>query len=194
MERRVIAEKKKMNKAKIGLYLMGFFLIALMIGSSITMRGEEFDRVEYNGVKFQEVEGGWIGYRGEERILLTNNPNELAEVSIKGEGFDQLNSLSKLYLSLNPDDRIQNALYEYEFSQNIRIEPPMFNSCFKDFEGCEDLPIKTCEDASSVTGVIIFKTGENNTINFKNNCLVVEGKEDEIVSVVDSLVLKWKRI
>lgn len=191
MKKRIIEEKKEgfFSKRKIFMYLVGIFLIVLMVGSVLNTSGEETEVYEHKGVKFNKIEGGWIGYLGEQPIVLINNPGDVQDVKVDGEGFKNLNSMSKIYLSTIPEDNIVGGIRE--FSRNIKLEPSVVPACFEDVEGCEELPLKNCNDANIYTGVIIFKSGENNTINFKNNCLTVEANKTEMIKVVDRLVLEW---
>jgi len=194
MKKRVIGEKKKriFTKQKVIMYLIGGFLIILMVGGAINMDGEESEAYEYNGVEFTLTNIGWLGYKGDKQIVLTQNPEVAKNVTVNGRGFDTLNDISKIYISINPDDYLSNGLSE--FSRNIQLEPVLITACFEDFEGCEDMPIKDCDDSSLGTGVIIFKEGEDNKIDFENNCLVVESKDGEMINVIDRLILEWYNI
>ena len=194
MKKRIIGEKKKgfFTKQKVIMYLIGGFLIILMVGSAINMDSEESEAYEYNRVEFTLTNIGWVGYKENKQITLSKNPEGAKNVTVNGIGFNDLNDIGKIYISINPDDYLSNSLSE--FSRNIQLTAVLIPACFEDFEGCEDMPIKDCDDATIGTGVIIFKEGEDNKINFENNCLVVEGEEDKMINVIDRLILEWYEI
>jgi hypothetical protein len=194
MRKRIIKENKGgfFSKKRIIMYLIGGFLILLMVGSVLNMDGEKKETYEYNGIKFIRADIGWIGYLNDKPITLANSPEVIKDIRVYGEGFKNLNSLGKIYLSVNPTDYLISGLSE--FSRNIQLEPALIPACFEDVAGCEERPIKDCDDSNVFTGVMIFKTGDNNTINFKNNCLVVEAKKGDMVKVIDRLILEWYEI
>lgn len=194
MKKIVVHEKKKsfFSKKKIFTLLIGGFLILLMVMSVLNMGGDEKEVYEYKGVKFTKVDTGWVGYKGDVPILLMNSPEDVLDVKVEGSNFKTINEGSKIYLSLNPEDYVNDGLSE--LSRNIKLNPPVVQACFEDFKGCEELPIKDCDDAEFFVSVMIFREGEENSVKFKNNCLIVEAGEGNMTKVVDRLILEWHEL
>jgi hypothetical protein len=118
-----------------------------------------------------------------------NNPKDLENIQIPNINLQDLNSAQKIYLSINPNENIQQA-YAY-FNTNIKplLNTILINSCTINIEKCADLPLKTCADASQFQKVIILKESNSTKIEYKNNCLYLSGNQEELNKEIDKLTL-----
>ena len=73
------------------------------------------------------------------------------------------------------------------FKRKIGITELKHYACTEDQEGCEDLPLKNCDDATQSNGVVIFKRAEDTKISYSNNCIVMEGASENLIKAVDKL-------
>ena len=94
-------------------------------------------------------------------------------------------SLTKVYLSVNPQENIKyaiNDLYNnFEFKQ-IAL------ACYEDNEYCEDMPLKNCEDATAYIGVIVLSEANETKVSLDGNCLTIEG--EDLLKIVDGVVVE----
>lgn len=181
-------KKQKFWKSKKLLpTLMGGFIISIMVFSVLGMWGGEEDQetYEHNSIKFTNTDYGWIGYKDDQKITLSNNPAELENITIGYMPVYTLNSLQKVYISLDYNERAARA--EQLFEQNIKITATTVPACVEDSEICANMPLKDCKDATQTTGVIVFKESNETEVSLINNCLTIQGPE--LTRLVDKLVL-----
>jgi hypothetical protein len=183
---RSILEKKKKDNSKRNSVIIGGILVLVMIMSTL---GYSFQRqdsdtgikktVEYNGLEFVQTNNYWYleGYRGGE-FLFKYNPTEIERISPDLEDIeDYVNQ--PLYIST------QNNLAAEEITRNLRqIVERMQGACLENKE-CENenYPIKNCSN-----NFIIIEIGETSSITQQENCVFIEGPEENITQLTDDFL------
>lgn len=171
---------------KTGIILV-IFIIFIMVTSILGYFGGESEEVvKYKDYKFVKVQNGWMGYVNDKKVLLSNNPNELENISL-GIKLKDLNSAKKIYLSLNPEDNV--VLYNFENILSLLTLAPV-RACNEDMPTCENLPLKTCNDAETNVKIILIKKQEKLEYGYTNNCLYIKGNLNEIRKVLDKITLE----
>ena len=186
------AEKKESfwTRKKVYTLLMGLFFISLMVFSVLYygLDNTNQKKVTYRGLTFSQTSLGWQAYTDDnQRILLQSDPSTLDAENISSTvDFSFVSSLQKIYMSFNPEDDVSAAITD--FQQNKPGSASLAAACYEDSEPCAELPLKTCEDATSTVGVILLKQGDVDTVSLDGNCLVIEGKN--LLTIVDQLVVE----
>ncbi len=167
--------------------LMGGFIILIMVTSILGLWAEQKgeNKYEYKGIKFTDTDYGWIGYKDSQRITLRNNPSELENISIGYIPVYTLNSLGKVYISLDYNEEALKAMQVFE--QNIKISTITVPACVKDTPRCAEMPLKSCEDTTETIGVIMMQKANETEVSLKNNCLKIQGPD--LTKIVEKLVL-----
>jgi len=171
-------------------YLIGIFIIMIMVLSAMDLWQGSGESSVYHNVKFSKEDAGWSAYINSNKVLLSYNPQELD--SFTDIDFSAFNSLQKIYLSTD------NPLVMYKsmdyFRKRLPLAPSKFIACIPESANvteCGDLPLKDCDDADNNVGVVIFKRSENFTSSFiSSSCLVIGGDSDSIMRVVDKSMLR----
>lgn len=178
--REEIAERKK----KIFSIVIGLFFIFIMAMSALYYGLDDSgtEKVEYNGLKFVNTGEGWVAYNNEEKIVIWTDPRELEDYNVDISGFEILN---KVYLSLNLEENIRYAVNDLE--KNFEFKQ-LSLACFEDNELCAEMPLKTCEDATAYTGVIVLKESNETKVSLDGNCLTIEG--EDLLKIVDGVVVE----
>jgi len=175
-------KKKKSNFGKYGTVALGLFLISIMVLSVINP-GEKEGEIEYNGYKFVEVQGGWQTYKNNNLVFIVNDPSELEDIPVDDIYFG---AVEKIYLS-----------YKDYIPGNFQLIPlpvrPILSTYDEDFSIEQNIPVKTCSDASMGIIVIMIQEGDP-AAKFDQNCLLLYGDEQELVKVVDKIVLNMHGI
>lgn len=187
MKKKIIEKKEKFfSKKRTLTYLMGSFIIMLMIASALNMwKGEKTEEYNYNGLKFVKTEQGlWAAYKGNKQIVLTYNPEELENITIP-QNIGLLSYSQKIYIST--DDINANSRAMDYFKKKIGITELKPYACTEDTEGCESLPLKSCDDATQSNGVVVCKRAEETKITYKNNCLIMEGTSENLIKAIDKI-------
>ncbi len=184
-----IREKKEpfFSKKRTLTYMIGGFIILLMVASALNLRNEEEKKYDYHGLKFVQTEQGiWAAYKDDQQIALLYSPEELEKIEIP-TNVGMLSYSQKIYIST--DDIKTNAKPMDYFKRRIGITESKPYACTKDVPGCESLPLKTCDDATQSQAVIIFKRAEETKIEYKANCLTMEGDSENLINAIDKLYL-----
>lgn len=188
MKKKNIKEKKEpiFSKKRTLTYLMGGFIILLMVASALNMwKGEKEENYDYHGLKFVKTEQGlWVAYKGKQQIVLPYSPEELEEIEIP-VNIGLLGYSQKIYIST--DDIKANAKAMGYFKQKIGLTETKPYACTEDKEGCEELPLKDCDDATQTQGIVVFKRAEETKIRYKANCLTMEGASENLIKAIDKL-------
>jgi hypothetical protein len=176
------------QKKEFWTIIVGIFFIMLMALSAVDVGqnhdNDDSDAVEYKGIDFELTHAGWQGSLDGEVISLTYSPDYVEDTLLQPVDVSFLESNTKVYLSINPEEAVQSALAD--FQANIDL-PLAVTSCYVDSDACSSLAIKTCEDATDTVGVVIFKEADIDRVTVTNNCLTVEGKD--LLKVTDKLIL-----
>jgi len=188
MKKRKVIEKKEkfFTKQKTMAYAMGSFIILIMVASALNMwKGETTDEYEYNGMKFIRTEQGfWVAYKGNQQLALAYHPAELENISIPPNigllGFSQ-----KIYIS-SDDIRLNGKAMDY-FKRKIGITNQKPYACVEDNEDCADLPLKSCNESTQSQAVVVFKKAEETKVSYENNCLTMEGTNENLIKAIDKL-------
>ncbi len=187
----VTEEEKKesfFNKKKIFVIGIGIFIISIMVLSVLDINNsQETEKVTYKGINFVKTYNGWLGYKDDNPIYLVYNPLETANITMNINNIDLFSLTAKNYISSLPEDGLNEAISN--FINRARLQRTPINSCYKDTKSCADLPIKTCEDADTSTGVIIFKYSNETKVTLTGTCLIFEGDNSDLIKHIDRLML-----
>jgi hypothetical protein len=86
----------------------------------------------------------------------------------------------------------ENVEAETEIKMNLELIAERVQKACIDEQGIEcseELPVKTCED-----NFIIIEKGNSSKIIQDNNCVRIEGQEEELLKLVDQFLFKILRI
>lgn len=169
--------------------ILSIFIVFLMGTSALSMYTSDDNdpyKEKYNGHNFIFNGNYWLNH--ENNIEIITNPSELKNISINKLNINSLNYVDKIYYTFEPDDQLNRAIAE--FAREIQFSARGVRSCPEDNEFCSDLPLKTCKDSDTSTGIIYLKISEDYNANFENNCLIIEGPSP--VKAVNKFILEMK--
>ena len=124
-----------------------------------------------------------------QKYTFLYDPRELQELQPALVTLTQLQYSSKFYLSINPDHDTGLAINEFNRLIVPLLAKRVTLTCTEDLEGCEDLLIKTCEDATPEAKVIVYEESETPGISYKFNCLRIQGSGQDMARLTDKLAL-----
>lgn len=186
MKRKKYVPKKKAKKNAY-MYFLGALIILIMVGGAINMDSDSAESYDYNGIKFVKINEGWLAnLDAGKQVFVLNSPAELKNMTLPKISFYGLNTMQKVYISYNPEERVRTALSQ--FTKGIPLMPRLVPACTVDVPLCADVPIRTCKDATETVGVIEFRQANETTVEFKNNCLLIQG--EDLTKIVDKLILE----
>ena len=185
--RAIISKKDEQKKAKRNQFILSIILIMVMfssiVGYSLSGLNEASSKnIVYNGINFVQNNNLWYANIGDFQFSFFYNPTEVEKTN------SELNLLNKyenlpLYVS-SENSEAEAEIYRNLFDSN-RIIQRMQYACLET-EGCgEDIPIKNCSD-----NFIIIKKSEENKVIQQENCVFIEGKEEDLIKLSDSFLFK----
>ena len=209
-------KKAREEKQRRNQVIMGVFIAVIMVtsiaGFALWNRPvEEGQKTEvYDNYEFIEFEGLWrtqLDIEGRDIVLNSFYlPQELENITTKGKPLLADFRKKIVYITINSaSSETQQAFSEFWSTLNtfvfrIQIACPKqeANSSF-----CieRNWPIKSCDDADSSTAIIIINEQKakeeeeveeakeiETSINYKNGCLVINGKNTEIVKASEKSI------
>ena len=182
---RFISKSERERKTKRKQIIIGVSLAFLMMLSVLgfALQGgggnqedeNSLDKVIYNGFEFTYINGFWV--IGDFAFIY--NPQQVPDI-----GFGLRDAT--LYQGFPAYIYSENDEAETEAERNLRlIAQRVQNACIENEECSGNSPIKTCED-----NLIIIRENNISLITQDNNCVYIEGPEEELLELVDQFLFK----
>lgn len=173
-------------KSKI---FLSIFITFIMVSSIVGFMFKGSDQsVKYEGYKFTQVNNNWVANINKQKVFVSERPDLLENISVPNLKLNYLNSMSKIYLSMNPKDKLDSSLYLFSLNVLSNLRSPLTRACIDDSEECKEIPLKSCDDATANIFVIMIERGEENNL-YKDNCLSIKGNSEYILRYLDKLTL-----
>jgi len=163
----------------------------------------EGENYVYNGYSFVKIGQMWNTQLQLKdtlvNLMLRYSPKELEDVTVTGrfdsEGFNQ----GYVYITFDPDgENLQYvALAAADISTSLgkalKVKP--IAACSKNItEACKDRPIITCENEEPTIYLKQSESEEDTAIIFIDKCVVIKGKDFNLVRAADRFLLAWYKI
>jgi hypothetical protein len=183
------AERAKINRRNQ--FLVGVVLIVLMIistlgyalmgGSSST---EENQRIDYNGIRFQQNSGVWIFEIGNQVFGTRYNPKEVEDIEVPITMTLQSYVNQPLYYV----EGIGEPVYEIAGNLNERYVLRLQEACLEETNNtrCQDLPMKDC----GVDNVIVIQESDDERIYQEENCVFIRASLANQTRYADAFLFK----
>lgn len=155
------------------------------------------DSYTYRNFQFQKINGLWktdvqIGNK-DMTIWLHNGAREVWRIDILGflnKSFDN----GPVYITFDPEDPDKNmtALAAGELGINVvqGVGREVIAACARnETEPCSTRPIVDCSDSDK--SVIFLKEANTTVVEFDQNCIIVMGRGQGLLTATDKLILYW---
>lgn len=175
--------------------ILPLFLALIMVMSVFGVflgglsEGNESGTIAINGFDFvPQSNGRWMVKDTDFSLDLQNGPYDLGSLPAS---FDviPLQQATKVYVSYDPQSSYFNALPDLVI--NLKTRVLVVPSCYEELPGCEQLPLKTCQDAAADVGVVILMLSEENSFVQEGSCYTLKGTPDSLNKVADALLLSY---
>lgn len=172
------------------------FIVLIFVGSTIgfifagsKQDNEEENLYEYGEYSFTRTDSGWQTETAFGPLVTINWPEQVKNVECDCPYLTYSSLLAQKVYVIAFSEGERNAAGE------ILRNVPFANvqeACLPkdaDKEGCENLPLKGCEDATSEVKVLIFSEDDlTERASFNNNCLRIQGKD--LLKAADKVIYK----
>ena len=178
-----------MNSKIVLTVFIAFIMITSVVGFIWNYGSDEenYNVLEYGDYEFKNINGKYILDVNENQYVFDNSPYEINNLNFD----DFALSSNKYYFIFNPEEKDLNLEYSiqklYLVLNSLGVKVQL--ACSKE-EGCDDdVPIKDCNDHA-----FYFKKTGNAKVYKDNNCVVIEGDNEEISKTVDKINLNLLNI
>ncbi len=149
---------------------------------------EPSSEVGLQGIRFRTQQGRWVTQINGAQISLQHNPQTLQTTAPLPFTLAPLSSSQKIYLTKQPGE--STTIAEAELYVNLKpLLPQLFFACTSDGEKCENLPLRTCADATPITPVIFLTLGDTPNAILENNCYTISGDISFLTTTIDTIIL-----
>lgn len=187
--RKLTNPKEKEKKQKRNQIILGVFLVLTMMLSLFAIVIDSFQNksqgiVKYNGFKFEASNGYWVTSEGQYQFAFRSNPLETKNFSIYFEdiSFNLVNDYSNKPLYIYSQDTYSSQ----EIYQNLKPFVSRYQpACFEEKNCPEDIPVKDCTN-----NFIIYKISNTTSIAQQENCVFIEGKQEDLVYLTDEFLFR----
>ena len=188
MIKKLVSKKEEKRKQKRNQWIAGSVLILVMVLSAFGIAANSFGETKeqktiYKGYEFQQINSYYVLNIGESNFKLLSNPESLNNLKAQINLSKILtNYISKpLYLS------IENPSLSQEISQNLDSYVERIQFACLENSTCldENFPIKDC-----LNNFIIIKKSTENKIYEQDNCVFIEGKQEDLLTLTDKFILE----
>ncbi len=174
------SRKKNRNQLIVGLILIGVMLFSVIGYSFQGSGGNVNKKIKYNGFEFIKQGDFWVLNINNNNFVFKYNPEEVEKIN---EYLTPLNGYYDQPLYIFSES---NAA-ELEIYRNLNLFVQRIQkACPEGEKNCgENDPFKTCKD-----NFIIIKESNSSKIYQEENCVFIEGKQEDLVKLSDGFLFK----
>ena len=187
--RKITNPKEKDKKQRRNQLILGGFLVFTIMLSTFaividSLQNKTQNSIKYNGFKFESSNGYWVTSMGQYQFIFKSNPLETKNFS---------SSFVDIELNL-VIDYANKPLYIYaqnsdaskELYQNLQYFVERYQlACFESQNCPQDLPVKDCTN-----NFIIYKISNTTSIKQQDNCVFIEGQQEDLVYLTDEFLFR----
>lgn len=198
-------DSDKEDKKSTVYFLIAVILIVAAVAGIFALKNyyvpeKDKDIVKYNNFNFVKEESLWltqVQVKGQlYNVRLHYNPYEVENIPYVGD-IDERFQQDAIYITHDPAEgnlghvAVAAAELSLSMASVFNIEPVA--ACSKNFTGiCETRPIITCENTNS--SVIYLKEDDITQVSLKGNCIVIQGRGQELIKAADKVLYIWYRV
>ncbi|MFC1801051.1 hypothetical protein ACFLZB_01160 [Nanoarchaeota archaeon] len=170
--------KKKKSRKPV---YFAIFIIALMIFSGfaiVASNMSERKQFDYNGFEFQSARNLWATEINDQPLISHFHPSELEDINTPNL---ELLKSPQIYISFDPEikseyldlSRLKLSDFSFKFLNTYPV-----NGITQESDDYQ-LPVITCQNATSSTPVVIYQENNQSEINLQDHCLYIKVQEEE---------------
>ena len=172
--------KDRKEKKRWGLIL---FIGIIMVGTSasfVLIGSQQNEVAKYNGIKFVSQNSVWIAKISGKDAAFSFLPGDVESIRLSGESAQKLKGRLEIDVTydLNSTYREPIALAQHQMGLTLGQYNIFVRKGFT-ANNTFNLPIITCNDATSIVPVVYFRQGNATSINAEGDCIIAEASSGE---------------
>jgi len=147
--------------------------------------------LEYNEFKFSREESFFVTKINGKQFYFSYLPQNLLLIE-KPEILKNKIKLPMIYLSFNPENKVENLRYIDLIRNDLFtiVDSAVVSAVSKESSNYL-LPVISCENATSYVPVFYFNISNETSIIERNNCLIFNAQNIEILKLRDLIVYTY---
>ncbi len=129
----------------------------------------------YDGYEFINQNGFWMI----NSFAFKYNPQQVEDIGLNLKDINNYHGKPVYIYSESKEAELEIYMNLGQFAQRVQ------NACIEGGECSGNFPVKTCED-----NFIIIKKGDSSMINQDNNCVYIEGLQEDLTKLTDQFLFK----
>lgn len=193
---------KQKKKQRIISLILVLFMLGSLVGIGLSSIGNKNndDGLSYGDYRFSV---GFLEDGSNQQVIYTEVdgmdvyfyylPRDVERVSIEGNLSDLISKSQLIVMSSNPEDNLATYydLIRYELSSLSNKQ--IIGAVPETIEGI-DLPVVTCDNASSYVPVLSFYESNESSIVVDNNCVDIKLAQQDVAIMRDRLLYAFSGI
>tara|TARA_B100000315_G_C14392588_1_gene502714 strand:- start:51 stop:728 length:678 start_codon:yes stop_codon:yes gene_type:complete len=193
------AEKKQRSIFLITITIIITALI-ILFSARFILNEEKYPEYTYNGFTFTKIAGLWHTewQSGNDlyKIHLRYGPKESEDVPVYVNENTNINPSADTYITFDPgENKAYVALASTELALSLSRAfgtKPIAACSNNESYACFTRPIVTCESTKyNNISVIYIKEDDENKVTMDGNCLIIQGRGEDIVKAADKVIWIW---
>lgn len=202
-------KKDKDNLKGLIAVLLIIIIISFALGSFLRNSAKPEIKEEYsNGFTFKKIGNFWYTtiknpiLDQEYEVEFRYAPSEVKDIKVTGDPKEffallNLNNLTAAYFTFSPLDNLTSyttlAAADLAKFTNVLNGVTLIAACtLNETSACHTRPIVACEDKTSF--VIHVKSADTPSILMKDNCLTIQGKDEDLTRAYTKVLFIWYNI
>ncbi len=186
--RKIETKREREGKRRRNQIIVGVVLVFVMLFSTLGFAFQNFyftggdadsdsseGKVTYNDFEFTNVNGLWVLGN----FVFKNTPQQVQDVGTGLKSIDNYQGKPLYIYSENEEAEIEVYVNLGQVAERVQ------KACIEGEECSTNLPVKTCTD-----NFIIIKQTNNTVIRQENNCVYIEGTQENLVALADQFLFK----
>ena len=180
-------QRQKSKNSRIAGIALLLILVVSTFGIFATSFGEvsnpRINTINHNGQEFYLAEGFYVTDISNSRIYLRSHPKSIGRLSYEKDFYFTINNYVSEPLYLVSEFSDANS----EIFNNLNPYAQRIQYACLDGKDCpnKDYPVKDCTD-----NLIIIEKNEANKITQENNCIFIQGKEQDLLTLTGKFILE----
>ncbi|MBI4140640.1 hypothetical protein HY485_02265 [Candidatus Woesearchaeota archaeon] len=177
------------------------FLLAVFFGVKYYHQPKPTETKNYGAFKFIKQDVIW--YMNWQRagntykIGLKYTPDETEDIPIVGELNNSFNKKNKIYIAFDPFSGNKSFKYLAHAASELttQLTGPLGREAVaactrgEQTDACKERPVVTCDNKE--LNIIILKEAEPTHIKLSGTCIIIQGKENELLRALEKALYTW---
>ena len=186
---KILTEKEKHEKERKRKGWMTVFIVFVLLASTAAFAltsNNPSEKAKYKEFTFTKTESGW--QLKNSNLITSFLPTEVENISSPAISTEDFRKNVYFLAITNPEqmaaNEINRAFYNVITKAQLACSEKYENETF-----CKELPIKSCENETSASNLIVqIEDSENQSMEYNNNCVIIKGNEADLLKSVDRLI------